>query len=43
MTKAKTLAGVHTHTHTHTGNFIEIKEGRNTFICNIKNDRLLLR
>ena len=30
MTNAKNLARVHT------GNFIEIKEGRNTFICNIK-------
>ena len=36
MTNAKTLARVHTHIHTHTYNFIEIKEGRNTFICNIK-------
>ena len=30
MTKAKTVAGVHT------CNFIEIKEGRNTFIKDIK-------
>lgn len=36
MTKAKTVAGVHTHTHTHTCNFIKIKEGRNTFIKDIK-------
>lgn len=34
MTKAKTVAGVHTHTHT--CNFIKIKEGRNTFIKDIK-------
>ena len=38
MTKAKTVVGVHTHTHT--SNFKEIKEGRNTFISHIKNDRL---
>lgn len=36
MTKAKTVAAVHTHTHTHTDNFIEIKGGRNTFIKDIK-------
>ena len=36
MTKAKTVVGVHTHT----SNFKEIKEGRNTFISHIKNDRL---
>ena len=32
MTNAKTLARVYIYTY----NFIEIKEGRNTFICNIK-------
>ena len=35
MTKAKTVVGVHTQV-----NFKEIKEGRNTFISHIKNDRL---
>lgn len=34
MTKAKTVAAVHTHTHT--DNFIEINGGRNTFIKDIK-------
>lgn len=32
MTKAKTVAAVHTHT----DNFIEINGGRNTFIKDIK-------
>ena len=35
MTKAKTVVGVHTQV-----NFKKIKEGRNTFISHIKNDRL---
>ena len=42
MTKAKTVAGVHTHTHTHTNSFIEIRKGEKAFINSIKklNDRL---
>ena len=42
MTKAKTLAGVHTHTHTHTNSFRKIDKGEIAFINNIKNinDRL---
>lgn len=34
MTKAETIAGVHTHTHTDI--FKKINKGRNTFICDIK-------
>ena len=35
MTKAKTLAGVHTHTHTNSS--IEIRKGEKAFINSIKN------
>ena len=37
MTKAKTVAGVHTHTHTHTNSSIEIRKGEKAFINSIKN------
>ena len=42
MTKAKTVAGVHTHTHTHTNSSIEIRKGKVASINSIKklNDRL---
>ena len=41
MTKAKTLAGVHTHTHTHVISLMKRIKGYKAFICEGIKGRLL--